>query len=567
MRMHAKHDGGGEGWGEVGQAADSAGNVQGEGEVDRIIELYFLPPLAVARVGGSDNPLEAFEWAGDPATHGSHKTFIKPAVTLEVRDDGSLRPYLPNTIRFKDDGKLRPAAPFFELWARVQSSRDGAERDERVTPALLGRFGASLANLRYTVAVANCKAQRRTQSAACSFIARLEVGGDDHTRQPLLAVSPYTPGLEPLVYADRPIPLGQFQVIKPTPATDMGVDLAQLRVRFTPAKGEVYGPPTAILGPSSPVPPGEMVAPAVLPGRLHEIVPPENRILNPDTPWSRYVADATGQTDPQPSDSYDGADVGNWRSWGVVDDTCDGIIEAQLVVAGQRFVARARVLSGVPDYAPDRRPFVSFAGDLADRDLPPVEVDKTTQDETSAEVADLFARVFETASLLNLDANRYKAVEVNMNDPPPPNYPGLPQIDERTMTRKDEPYVDLTPDLLDSQKVAQASDGVPFEPLPYAAVARMAHAPLTDADSLIDFLRTHKEHVQRLIRPPYGRFAQFAEAPGVVPDPRFRDPRVSRDGLHDMRMPPYMRDSDENALSLNWRDYDTLMKLLDLLTS
>ena len=32
-----------------------------------------------------------------------------------------------------------------------------------------------------------------------------------------------------------------------------------------------------------------------------------------------------------------------------------------------------------------------------------------------------------------------------------------------------------------------------------------------------------------------------------------------------MRMPPYMRDSDENPLSLNWRDYDRLMKFLDLL--
>jgi hypothetical protein len=249
----------------------------------------------------------------------------------------------------------------------------------------------------------------------------------------------------------------------------------------------------------------------------------------------------------------------------VVDDTCDGVIEAQLTVGGSRFVATTRVLSGVPDYAPDRRPFVSFASDLADRDLPPLEVDKKTQAETSAEIADLFTRVFETLSLLNLDANRYKAVEVNMNDPPPPNYPGLPQLDERTMTREDKPYVDLTPDLLDSRKVAQESVGVPFEPLPYSAVARMAHAPLTDTDSLLNYLRTHKDHVRRLIRPPYGRLAQIAVAPGVVPNPEFRDPRVARDGLHDMRMPPYMRDSDENALSLNWRDYDALMRLLDLL--
>ncbi len=33
-----------------------------------------------------------------------------------------------------------------------------------------------------------------------------------------------------------------------------------------------------------------------------------------------------------------------------------------------------------------------------------------------------------------------------------------------------------------------------------------------------------------------------------------------------MRMPPYMRDSDENPLSLSWLQYDTLMRLVDLLS-
>ena len=249
----------------------------------------------------------------------------------------------------------------------------------------------------------------------------------------------------------------------------------------------------------------------------------------------------------------------------MVDDTCDGILTAQLVVSGQRFAATARVLSGVPDFAPDRRPFVSLAADLADRELQPVEVSEKTLEDTTEEIADLFARIFETGGLMNLDAMRYKAIQININDPPPPNYPGLPQIDERMMTKDDVPYVDLIPDELDSDKVAQQSVGVRFEPLSYSRVARVAHAPLTDLISLRDFLRTRKDHVKRLVRPPYGRFSQLAEAPMKTPNADFRDPRVSRDGLHDMRMPPFMRDSDENPLSLTWRDYYTLMRLIDLL--
>jgi hypothetical protein len=531
----------------------------------QVVEMFFLPPIAVARVGGSDNPMEAFEWDSDVSTHGAHQTVIKPTVTLDVAADGSVRTYIPNVIRFRDGNQLRPAAPFFELWLRVESGENGEKREERATPALLAQLGASLDNLQFNVTVANCKAQRRTGSPACSFIARVDVRGNDHERKPLLAISPHTADQEPLVYADRPIPLGVFQVIRPAAKTVMGVDLSQIRVRFTPARGEVYGPPNAIVGPPSPAQPGEIVAAPILPGVLHEIVPERNRILNPNTPWSTYIMNDKGQTDPQPCDSYDGADVGDWRSWGVVDDTCDGILTAQLVVSGQRFAATARVLSGVPDFAPDRRTFVSLAADLADRELQPVEVSEKTLEDTTEEIADLFARIFETGGLMNLDAMRYKAIQININDPPPPNYPGLPQIDERMMTKDDVPYVDLIPDELDSDKVAQQSVGVRFEPLSYSRVARVAHAPLTDLISLRDFLRTRKDHVKRLVRPPYGRFSQLAEAPMKTPNADFRDPRVSRDGLHDMRMPPFMRDSDENPLSLTWRDYYTLMRFIDLL--
>src|SRR2546423_881188 len=46
---------------------------------------------------------------------------------------------------------------------------------------------------------------------------------------------------------------------------------------------------------------------------------------------------------------------------------------------------------------------------------------------------------------------------------------------------------------------------------------------------------------------------------------RLRDPRNPRDGEHDMRMPPYMRDETSAALSLTRRQYDQIMNLADYL--
>jgi hypothetical protein len=42
---------------------------------------------------------------------------------------------------------------------------------------------------------------------------------------------------------------------------------------------------------------------------------------------------------------------------------------------------------------------------------------------------------------------------------------------------------------------------------------------------------------------------------------------VLRDIMEDMRMPPYMRDSDETPLSLSWRQHRLLMAFLDYLSS
>jgi hypothetical protein len=82
---------------------------------------------------------------------------------------------------------------------------------------------------------------------------------------------------------------------------------------------------------------------------------------------------------------------------------------------------------------------------------------------------------------------------------------------------------------------------------------------------LLDFLKSRGDHVRLLLRPPFGRFRELTERPGKQPARHHRDPRVMRDTMQDMRMPPYMRDSDENPLSLTWRQYHLLLDLVTYL--
>jgi hypothetical protein len=515
------------------------------------LELYFRPPMAIARLGGSDTPLECFVWSEDPTNSGAAKTVIEPAVSLEIESDGSARPYLPGTLRFRDGSHFRPVAPFFELWLRYESD-DGVFHDEPLTRDILREAGASTESLSYVVAAANRKAARRSGDAANGFQATLQVAGNDYRRHPLLASSLRQPGTEPLVLEGHPIPLGTFQVIRPTGGHEMGVDLGALRVRFTPAAGEVYGPPAA----SS--------APAPDTGRVHVIVKPENRFLNPKATWLNYNADYTKFDNPEPSDTFDGADVDpnnflNNVAWGVVDDTCDAVIQATLVVAGVRLFATARAFVGPPDFAPDRRPFMSLVDDLADRELgfpSPVTSDDVAAAEL--EIADLFQRVSETVSLANLDALRRNAIADNVRAGVD-GFTTPPRTDNQTMTKADVPFADLT-----AQIVQQPT---PQAPLPYTDAAQVAHQRLAEMDDLLEFLRIRGDRVRQMVRPPYGYFRELAPnpAPDATPNPVHRDPRISRDSAHDMRMPPYMRDADASALSVTHRQYLQLMALLDFL--
>jgi hypothetical protein len=291
---------------------------------------------------------------------------------------------------------------------------------------------------------------------------------------------------------------------------------------------------------------------------MHEIVPEANRILNQQAAWVQYSSN-NRRDNPQPSDTYDGADDTERRnrSFGVVDDTCDVLLHASVRVGGKTWEAAARAFSAPPDFAPDRRPFCSLADELIDRDPPPRDAREDLQDAVER-LGDLFQRVYETASLANVDMMRNAMMP--RDDRGLVNFGGLPKVtQEDSMTSKDTPYFDKDQDL--------NSPPSSHEELPYSSVAAQTHAPLADTEDLTLFLRTSGPQVRRLIRPAYAPFKSLKERvrPNEKPDPEQRDPRILRDGEHDMRMPPYMRDSDASPLSLNRRQYDFLMQTLDRL--
>ena len=385
-------------------------------------------------------------------------------------------------------------------------------------------MGGALDGVRYRVTLANRKAQRRTLSAACSFEGAVTIAGDDHSLHEIKAFSPHNPGEIPLVALERPISLGSVQVIRPRVGEEelspdhRKINFDTMRLRFTPARGQVYGTRDTVAGPASSLPPGYALPPSTLGGRIHEIVPAENRILNGGTPWSTYVmATLDKQQDPQPSDSYDGANTGTNISWGVVDDTCDGVIEADLVICGERFLAHARVFSSCPDYAPDRRAFYSFADELADRDLPAALPDKATEQELAeagVAVGDLFQRNLR-GGLCGQSRQRlnHGILENSGSDVKNPEW--LPKIGPETMTKKDTPFAKLTAELgaTRRQPARPRSMRASSNPELYASVAALAHARLSDVETLLDFLASNPDRIREMLRPPFGRFSELPERP------------------------------------------------------
>lgn len=543
---------------------------------DTILGIRFHPPMAIARVGGAAEPVAAYAWEQDRTAHAGAATVVRPRATLRLAEDGAISAEQPKAISFKDaEGRIRPVAPFLELHAVVRRA-DGRVETVPVTAGLLASVRADFGDIRIEVTAANRKAESRTKSAACAAIARAELRGDRTTREPLLAYSPRNVGQTPMIDPDRPLPLGAVQVAKPADRTFEGaggevVDLSVFRLRFYPGTGATYGPPEAGIAPASPLAPGETAPAQSLYGRLWEVVPKENRIFNSDNPFLGFSYEDGGTSKwPTPIDSYDGSRVGERKGWGNIDDVCDAVLTAELVANGVRHKALGRVFVGPPDYAPDRRPFYSILAELEDRDLPDAAVDADSRKATEAELTELFRRVFETSSLLNLDQRRAWALSGNAGmmgvaDADSDWDMGTrPKLGPHSMRAEDAPYADKIPEYTPGQGASVVSDSGPADRLPYTQAVGQIHGPLGDAPILLEFLARRAARVRELVRPPYARFADLPPRADIGSAAPWRDPRTTDGQLYDMRMPPYMRHSMGVPLSITQRQYRMLMDYLDL---
>jgi hypothetical protein len=511
---------------------------------DTIQDIFIDPPLAIARLGGSSMPQDAYLWVTAPEPRAGDTTTIAPTWTLMVQQDATVVPVLPTQVTLRDGPLIRPVAPFFEIWARVgkAGSSSATWRDVPLTPALLAKHGAALSDLVLQIDAKNLKAARRTGNPDLGFgtYPPANLSADQHAPLSLLASSP-SGAREPLIPQGSNIPLGHVQILRSRPQPKRGAQRQQglewaalvsvevIRFRFTPARGLVYGVPAA--GKLSQTSPGTDP-----PQRLRIAVDPENAFLNPRAGWAGTPANDS----VEPPDTYDGAGPGiNHPSLGVVDDTCEVRFQATLTLARTTRVlsAAAHAFVGPPDFAPDRRPFLSLADELNARGEPNAESRKMTGKQTDDWVQDLFERVFETVSLFNVDlyreleamplnASQRRTKPVARDHLPGPNH----AMGSRDRLRNsDTPMPSRTRD----------------EPLPLTEHARTRHRELADLEGLKDFICNYPGRIQRLVRRPFA--IEAGESANVT----------------SMRMPPFMRNSNAEPLTLSQWQYDLLMQWVD----
>jgi hypothetical protein len=331
------------------------------GGVSDIRELRLLPSLAMARLGSSPQPMD--NYVREVVAGRSYRE-LHPAETLIVNElDGSIaRASVPAALNFKDAaGRVKPVCPFLEVWALY----DGADELRPLTLKELAQLGVDPSSIRWRVRVGNLKMFRRTGRAGDRVTAEATVA--DHEAHALS-------GRAGNFKVSRSVKLGSVRYVRPTP------EFPEIRLRFTPAEGRVYGP------------------------AVDSNVPAERAVYDAvNGTWDNH-RDATNPTSPAPRARLSTAPGGifartaSGQNLGYLDDSCDGIVSVHLTLKGRELTAQARVAAGPPDYAPDILPVRTVADDLEQLESGP-DVDDVSADE----IIEIVRRAVETVRAIGLE--------------------------------------------------------------------------------------------------------------------------------------------------------------------
>jgi hypothetical protein len=348
-----------------------------------------------------------------------------------------------------------------------------------------------------------------------------------------------------MIPRDSSIPFGTVQILHSQAQPAIGatawasaVHLDVIRFRFTPPKGEFYGP-TGVQDQNGFAP-----------------VKPENAFLDGSAGWV-----GTRQTPwMEPADTFDGTEIpddnnAGGPALGIVDDTCSAIFTVTLNLPGRApLIARACGFVSPPDFAPDRRPFLSLADELNDRSSRALP--QSSPGQLDDWVRDLFERVYETASLFNLDfwrtgdgsAASGRAIEL------PPNTRRAAPI-AGDVTPQPEVAMGALDPLRDPNKPIGDTSSNDI-PLPLTERAQQRHRELAELESLKVLVKQQSQRLAQLVRPP------FTMTTGDPNEQLQQEQRTVNEGSDstNMQMPPFMRNSNANPLTLSVWQYDLLMR-------
>ncbi len=327
-----------------------------------ILNIRIFPPLAIARLGSSPDPMDNYDLLPADDITGYRK--LVPAASFQVSNNTISGIQTPASVQFRDsNNRIKPVSPFLEVWAILEI--DGVEADEfeQLTKDHLSELGLSDSDLSWRVNVGNLKAFRRTGDSNDKIIA--STGPFNNHQTQVLS------GECANFKAAKNIPFGNVQYIEPND------NFPELRLRFIPATGAVFGPDAN--DPNTRDDVYERTA-----GNWDDHIDGTPGTPAPTAPSSIFGGRFNSQTQQYMSNAY-------------LDDACDGIVEVSLNVNGTTLSSFARVSSGPPDFAPDSYPVRTVADDLEQMALGPNVAEAVTPEQSS----EVIRRALETVRLMN----------------------------------------------------------------------------------------------------------------------------------------------------------------------